>query len=120
MGKTQRRIISGDDIPAIVERNVKGVRDIILCAPFVTRAGMGPLLHSIRANKTRVHLHVISRFDEMDWLTGVTEPAIFKELLALPGRPNNKRLLMDSGLVRADQLVLEIVRDFFRSSVYLS
>ncbi len=81
----RRRVIEGDDIQAIVERNASGVRDITLCSPFVTRAGMAPLLRALRKNKSRIHLRVISRFDEVEWLMGVTEPEVFEKLLALNG-----------------------------------
>jgi hypothetical protein len=86
----RRRVIEGDDIQAIVERNSSGARDITLCSPFVTRAGMDPLLRALRKNKSRIHLRVISRFDEVEWLMGVTEPEVFEKLMALNG-PEGRR-----------------------------
>jgi HKD family nuclease len=82
MSKIQSRIITGNEIVDHVSKHAAGVQSIVLCSPFLTTAGIKPLLNRFK-RKDKVNLDVISRFDEVEWLTGVTEPEVFEELFRL-------------------------------------
>jgi HKD family nuclease len=99
MPKIQSRIITGNEIVDHVSKHATGVQSIALCSPFLTTAGIKPLLDRFK-RKDKVNLDVISRFDEVEWLTGVTEPKVFEELFRLaaekPKRWTIKIWLVDS------------------------
>jgi len=82
MSKIQSRIITGNEIVDHVSKHATGVQSIVLCSPFLTMGGIRPLLDRFK-RKEKVNLDVISRFDEVEWLTGVTEPKVFEELFRL-------------------------------------
>lgn len=82
MPSVRRRIVAGNEIPKLVCEHVSGVQEIILCSPFLTMGGIGPLLERFK-KKEKFKLDVISRFDEVEWLTGVTDPKVFDELFLL-------------------------------------
>jgi len=98
MPKIQSRIVTGNEIPDHVCKHVQGVQSIVLCSPFLTMAGIKPLLERFK-KKDKVNLEVISRFDELEWLTGVTEPAVFEELFRLYDGGKSKKWVIKIWLV---------------------
>jgi HKD family nuclease len=89
MPKIQSRIITGNEIVDHVCKHAAGVQSIVLCSPFLTTAGIKPLLSQFK-KKDKVNLDVISRFDELEWITGVTEPEVFEELFRLSASNQKK------------------------------
>ena len=89
MPSFKNRIIEGNEIIEVVNKFAAGVQQIVLCSPYLTMAGLMPLLKRFKL-KESVALDVISKFDEVEWLTGVTEPAAFQKLFELAGRKSNK------------------------------
>ncbi len=85
-----RKVLKGTDIAPTVKKNLSRVKDIWLCSPFVTRKGLGPILDDIKKSKDRIKLIVISRYDEIEWLSGVTQPEAFKDLFQLEDHYSDK------------------------------
>lgn len=83
--EVRKEVVEGNEIVERVKRYAPRVKDIIICSPFITKRGMGQLL-GIFKKKDRVNLTVFSRFDELEWLTGVTDPEVFSELFELGRR----------------------------------
>lgn len=75
MSSNSRKIIEGTQIKRIVDRYATGVHDVMICSPFLTKGGILPLLERFRQKET-VRLDVISRFNEIDCLSGATDPEV--------------------------------------------
>ena len=82
MGKGTRKIIEGTQIKKIVDKYAAGVHDVMICSPFLTKGGILPLFERFR-QKEKVRLDVISRFNEIDCLSGATDPEVFVHLFKL-------------------------------------
>jgi HKD family nuclease len=82
MSKGSRKIIDGTQIKNIVDKYASGVHDVMICSPFLTKGGILPLLDRFR-QKEKVRLDVISRFNEIDCLSGATDPEVFAHLFKL-------------------------------------
>lgn len=95
MASTVRReIVEGNEIISRIEKYARGVHDIIICSPFITKNGINPLI-KIFKKKDKIDLTVISRFDELEWLSGVTDPDVFTTLFKLPKKWAVKIILVD-------------------------
>lgn len=94
----RREVVEGHEIMARVEKYAPRVKDIIICSPFITRRGITPLLKVFK-KKDKVDLTVFSRFDELEWLSGITTPEVFSELFALGERSSWKvKIILVDGL----------------------
>ncbi len=82
MQKRQTNVVQGTDIIQKVDEMTGGVQHIILCSPFLTLEGIKPLLKRFK-QRDHIKMDVISRFDEIEWATGVTDPQVFEELFRL-------------------------------------
>lgn len=85
----QKKIIEGNEIKKAVRSYAPRVHDLIICSPFITSRGMKPLIEVFK-KKDIVDLTIISRFDEIEWLSGITDPNVFKELFSLKNKNGNK------------------------------
>jgi phosphatidylserine/phosphatidylglycerophosphate/cardiolipin synthase-like enzyme len=77
-----RKIIEGTQIKQVVNKYAAGVHDVMICSPFLTMGGIQPLLDRFRQKET-VRLDVISRFNEIDCLSGATDPDVFVNLFKI-------------------------------------
>jgi hypothetical protein len=79
MPTTQKAVLTGSEILDVVRGNYDGVQDVILCAPFVTKDGLLPIL-KILAKKTKIHLTLITRWEPLDLLLHYSEVEAFEAL----------------------------------------
>lgn len=94
----RREVVEGNEIVERVKKYAPRVQDIIICSPFITKKGIEPLLRIFK-QKDKVDLTVFSRYDELEWISKITDPDVFSELFDLRSRKGwSVKIILVDGL----------------------